>query len=113
MSQLNETQRTMVQQLNGLNPLWRAEFGVRGLIVMDENTLRIPIRVGRKKVNFDLTYDSGEDLYNVKAYKVSDFTKELLRSGVWTEATKAITVLEGKGFFWDQLNDLMKQATEK
>lgn len=118
MSQLNETQRTMLEQLRGLNPLWRGEFGVETIVIVDENTLRFLMKFGRNKVNFDLTYDEGEDLYNAKAYKVNDFLKQFKgfkepTEEEWAEATKAITILDVKGIFWDQLIDEMRQVAKQ
>lgn len=108
----------MLEQLGGLNPIWRGEFGVEVIIIMDENTLRFPMKFGRHRVNFDLTYDFEDDLYNAKAYNVSDFLKQFKGFGPpteeeWAEATRKTTILDVKGFFWDQLIDEMREVAKK
>lgn len=118
MSKLNEVQRTMLEQLNSLNPIWRGEFGVETIVITDENTLRFPMRFGKHRVNFDLTYDRGRDLYNAKAYRVSDFLKQFKgfkkpTEEEWEKATKAITILDVTGFFWDQLVDEMREVAKQ
>jgi len=118
MAKLNETHRTMLGQLRSLNALWRGEFGVKTIIIMDENTLRFPMRFGRHLVNFDLTYDHENDLYNAKAYKVSDFMKQFKgfdppTEREWAKATEAITILDTKGFFWENLVDKMREVAKK
>jgi len=108
----------MLGQLRSLNALWRREFGVKTIIIMDENTLRFPMKFGRHQVNFDLTYDYENDLYNAKAYNVSDFMKQFKGFGPptekeWAEATGKITILDVKGFFWAQLIDEMREVAKK
>ena len=115
MVQLSEIQETMIGQIKSLNPLYRFEYGIKQIVKVKEDTLRFCLRVGRKKINFDITLDTDQDLYNVKAYDIDKLEKDLFKSNdlrpeSYDRFVKASTVLEGDGFFWDQLDDLMRQS---
>ena len=114
---LSEYQQTMLQQLGHLHSYWRGEFGVTQIIKVDEVTLRFPFRVGHRKVNVDLTYDKGADLYNVKATDVNRFMKKTMTFDFnpedWDKVTQECTVLDITGLFWDQLIDTFREIASK
>jgi formylglycine-generating enzyme required for sulfatase activity len=113
-TRLNEIQQTMIDQLKHLNPLWRGEFGVRMIIIMDENTLRFPMAIGRHKVNVDLKYEEGDDLYRISAYDINAFTRKVVRiEGTPTEAQfdqakRDATIYDEGGLFWEDLIDVLR-----
>jgi len=62
--------RTIADQLHALNPQFMDEFGIKQLIEMDPNTLRLHSRTRRGVVNIDIHYDEGPDTYSITAYKI-------------------------------------------
>ena len=108
----------MIQQLNALHPYWRGEFGVDAIIVDGEETLRLPFKIGRRRINVDLTYDHGEDLYNVRAVDVDRFTRQIMNMGTptpeeWEMMTRDATILDSRGLFWDSLIDTFREVAAK
>ena len=114
----SEVQATMIQQLNALHPYWRGEFGVEMIVKDGEETLRLPFKIGRHRVNVDLTYDHGEDLYNVRAVDVDRFTRQIMNMGTptpeeWEMMTRDATILDSRGLFWDSLIDTFREVAAK
>lgn len=57
---------TIAQQVRaGIDPLSRNRFK---FIEVDEQTLRVHLKLGAMVINTDITYDFGSDTYNVKRY---------------------------------------------
>ena len=63
---------TIVEQLNEMETLWMPLYGVKKLIKVDDNTLRLISRAGRGKnqLNIDIAYNPSTDLYDVKVYEI-------------------------------------------
>ena len=69
---ISEVVKTIGEQLTALNPLFQAEFDVKELIAMNENTLRLHSRSKRGIINVDISYNHGSDLYDIKAYRLTN-----------------------------------------
>jgi hypothetical protein len=100
MTQANECQRTILEQLNALNRFFMVEFKVETIVLIDAVTVRLCCRT-RNKINFDVHHDEGADLYNIKAYLLRNYGLDV---------TELINV---EGIFCDQLGDLLRDAHEK
>lgn len=98
MTQLNDVQATILKQLNSLNPLWRSEYRVETILVVDDNTLRLCCRTKERKVNFDIKYKPGPDAYNVTAYLL------------WNHGIGIAKIIEVTDVMWDNLADLLRAA---
>ncbi len=85
----------IAQQLRAINPLYMAEFDVRQLIAIDENTLRLHSRGRRGVINVGIHYNRGSDLYDVKAYR--------LRSA----GLEAKEIYSNSGIYVDQLDPVL------
>jgi len=95
MTKPNTVQKTMLEQLRHLNPLFVAEFNVKTIVLMDANTIRLCCRT-RRKINFDIHYDRGLDLYDVTAHRI-----------IGIGAKK---VVDSKGVMWNKLEALLREA---
>lgn len=93
----NDVQKIILEQLTASNPLWRNEFKVTTIVLMNENAIRLCCRT-KKKINFDIHYDPCMDVYDVKAYLL------------WNHGLGCATVLDSKGVMFDQLMDLLRIA---
>jgi hypothetical protein len=117
MTQISEYQQTMMHQLSHQHSYWRGEFGVKQIIVIDEFTLRFPFRIGSKKVNVDLTFDRGADLYNIKAIDVNRFMRKTMKLDFnpddWDKVTEECTILDVKGLYWNQLIPTFRDIASK
>lgn len=94
LAKVNQVQKTLLEQLKRLNPLYKADFGIENIVIMDDATLRFCAR-NKQKVNIDIHYNSGSDLYDIKAYHIVKFD--------------AKTIFDTPGIFFDQLNDILRQ----
>lgn len=72
-----------------------AEFDVKQLIAMDENTLRLHSRGRRGVINVDIHYNRGSDLYDIKAYRLR---------GAGIDARE---IHSGSGIYVDQLDTVL------
>lgn len=110
----NEIQQTMIDQLKTMHPYWRGEFGVRYVVIMDEKTLRFPMLIGRHKINVDLKYDEGANLYRITAYDIRAFESKVLRiEGTptpeqWKQATKDTTIYDEGDIYAENLIDVFR-----
>ena len=87
-------QKTIARQLQGLNPFFAIQYGVKALVAMsDGRTLRLHTRQSRKIINIDITYDRCLDLYNIKAYRLQNHGLDVK------------TIFDKQGFFFDQLDE--------
>ena len=100
MAKPNTVQRTLLEQLQIQNPFFMTEFHVKGLVLMTKNRIRLCSR-GRRKINIDITYNSGTDLYDVKAYLLLNYGLDLT------------TIYDQTDLFWDQLNTVLKTILEQ
>ena len=97
---LNQVQKTLIQQLQAQNPLFMAKFCITDIVLMNENTIRLHSR-GREIVNIDITYNHGSDLYDIKAYRLRNHGLDV--KPIYGE----------QGFFWDQLNQAIKAILKR
>ncbi len=101
----NTVQRTLIMQLEHLNPMFVVEYNIKAVILMDENTIRLHSKgKGQPTVNIDIKYNIGSDLYEIKAYKIKRFDFRTLDLG----NLDPITIYDETGIFWDQLNDIIQ-----
>lgn len=93
---------TILTQLRVQNPLFRAKYNVRQMMTLDEKGggIRLNTHQNSDTVNIDIIYDSGKDLYEVKAYKFN-LPKMIL------EPKK---VYDSKDIFFDQLDETITEA---
>ena len=56
------------QVMAGIEPASRHRFK---LISVDENTLRVHLKLGKRVLNTDITYEPGPDTYSVKRHKMT------------------------------------------
>jgi len=75
-------------------------YNVQTILIVNETSLRICCRT-RDKINFDIEYDSGEDLYNVNAYLIKNHGLDVEQ------------LLFSSGVYCDQLAELLQQAHKK
>lgn len=92
---INQVQKTFIQQLQVQNPNFLSEFHITNIVLMSENRIRLHHRA-KEIVNIDITYNRGSDLYDVKAYCVRNHGLDVQ------------TIFDEEGFFWDQLNTVIK-----
>ena len=115
---LSEVQKTMIAQLGAMHSYWRGEFGVQMIIKEGEETLRFVCKFGRRKVNIDLVYDWGSDLYKIKALDVDAFTRYVVKMGTptdkeWAEATAKATIYDAGDVFAEDLIDRFRDIASK
>lgn len=100
MAKLNRIQRTLLEQLEIQNRYFLTDFHIKHIVPWDKNTIRICSR-GRRKINIDITYNAGTDLYDVKAYLLRNYGLDLT------------TIYDQEDLFWDQLNTVLKMILEQ
>jgi hypothetical protein len=84
---------TIAQQvLAGIEPFSRKRFK---FIAVDEQTLRVHLKLGERTINTDIRYDFGSDTYGVKRYESQD--------GMLTYKT---TCDHSNGIYCDQLAEI-------
>lgn len=79
--------------------MWRLEYGVDDVVLMDESTVRICSRK-KHKVNIDITL-SALDLYDFKAYMLRHHGLEIA------------VIYNEKGFYCEQLDAILKKIMKK
>jgi len=99
-TELNQVQRTILEQLNSLDPIWRIDYRVETIVTIDENTLRLCCRTKERTVNFDIKYKPVPDSYDVTAYLL------------WNHGLDVATIVEAKDVMWDNLAELLREAHE-
>ncbi len=100
MSELNECQRTILEQLKATEPFFMAVYNVKMVLLTDATTIRLCCRT-RHHINFDIHYDEGLDLYRVTAYLLRDHGLDVYE------------LLNVQEVQWDQLAELLREAHEK
>jgi hypothetical protein len=102
MNKIGEVGKTILEQLKAENPLFRSDYGVKAILLLeDDSGIRLHTKNGRKVINIDIKYDSGSDLYQV------EFHKQKGKYGLTWE-TKTLD-----GVFFDQLNRLIQKELSK
>jgi len=96
---MNTVQRTILDQLRALNPFYLADYEIKDIVTIGENTVRLCMR-GREHVNADITFDRGQDLYNVSAHRLRNHGLDLKK------------IYEIEGIFWEQLDETLKLVVE-
>ena len=91
--------QVLLQQIAALNRLWRLDYGVDNVVLMDESTVRLCSRK-KHKVNIDISLSS-LDLYDVKAYMLRNHG--LLIAVLYDE----------QGFYVEQLDTMLKIVMQK
>lgn len=99
MTKLNRVQQTLIEQLKVQNPSFLSEFNIKNIVLMDKDRIRLCCR-GKEKVNIDISYNRGSDLYDIKAYRLRNYGLDVK------------TIYDQDGFFWDQLNEVIKTILE-
>lgn len=97
--ELNEVQETILKQIKAQEPLFMFIYKVQTVLIVDDSTIRLCCRT-RHKINFEVHYDAGLDLYTVKAWLLRDYGLDLHELLNMTEIQ------------WDQLADLLHRAHE-
>ena len=100
MVELTEVQQTLLEQLRGLNMFFISECNVKTILAID-NGLRLHTKNNGRVVNIDITYDYGNDLYDIKAYSVNSLKAECEQIADFT------------GVFFDQLHELIREILFK
>lgn len=95
LSDLTEVQINLLDQLRGMNRLFIAEYGIKTILTID-NGLRLCTKNNGKVVNIDITYNYGQDLYSMKAYKINGLKAECKE------------MADYEGVFFDQLHELIR-----
>jgi len=95
MTELSEVQKTIIETLTGLNPLWLADYGVLHVLKVGENRLRLHTVNERRKINVDIVYRPGSDLYDLHLFKLG-------------RDPSFVTVLSHYGCYFDELNRLIQ-----
>jgi len=81
----------LVKQLSAMDRMYQYRYGVRNLINMGNDTLRLATKQGRSNaVNVDIKYNSGSDLYDITAYEIN-------------RNMQVKKVYEGDGFYTENL----------
>jgi len=96
---MNTVQRTILDQLRDLNPFYLAGYGIKNIVTIGENTIRLCMR-GREHVNADITFDRGQDLYNIVAHRLRNHGLDCKK------------IYEVEGLFWEQLDETLRLITE-
>ena len=89
----------LLQQLAALNRLWRLDYGIDNVVLMDESTVRLCSR-RKHKINIDISLSS-LDLYDFKAYL-------LRRHGL-----EIAVIYDEKNFGCEQLDTVLKTIMQK
>ena len=95
MIELTEVQQTLIEQLKEMNRFFISEYNVKTILAID-NGLRLHTKNNGRVVNIDITYDYGNDLYDIKAYSVNSLKAECKQIADFT------------GIFFDQLHELIR-----
>ena len=95
MVELTETQETLVNQLKRMNRFFISEYGIKIILTID-NGLRLHTKNNGKVINIDITYNYGQDLYEIKAYKINSFKAECEQ------------IADYEGVFFDQLHEIIR-----
>lgn len=70
---LSRVQQTLLDQLRGLNPLFIGDYGIKAILTIANGMgVRLHSRNRGKVINFDIVYDRGQDLYDLKAFRVNE-----------------------------------------
>jgi len=97
-----EIQRTLLDQLNALNPWFVTVYNVRAILWLEwGNGIRLHTKHGRGAVNIDIVYNAGSDLYDVKAYHVDALKPDLCETIATHEGVNVIELDE-------TINDILK-----
>ena len=97
MVKLTETQQSLLDQLKGMNRLFVIEYNIKTILTID-NGLRLCTKNNGNVVNIDITYDYGQDLYKIKAYKINSLKAECKQ------------IANYEGVFFDQLHELVREV---
>ncbi len=104
MTEMNETQTILMQQLKslGVYSKQKVQRTVFNSNKSDGSTwdIRLCIREPGLVVNVDIGLDRGQYLYDVKGYLIRN-------SGLHIDE-----IYEGDGMFWDQLGDIVDRAVK-
>lgn len=89
-------------QLDEMERLWVPLYGVKQLVKVDDNTLRLCTRSGRgrNQVNIDIKYNPGTDYYDIKAHEIK---RDM---SVWL-------VYDVDGIGWENLPDTLYGITNR
>jgi hypothetical protein len=68
---LSTIQRTLLDQLKALNPLFLSEYGVKAILNdVPQEKSGYGLRLHTKTVNIDIVYMPSVDLYELRAYRL-------------------------------------------
>ena len=95
MIELTGTQQSLLDQLKGMNRLFITEYNIKTILTID-NGLRLCTRNNGTVVNIDITYNYGQDLYKIEAYKINSLKAECKQ------------IANYEGVFFDQLHKLIR-----
>ena len=83
----------------GLDKLTLTGLGLRMLVKMDDNNLRLHFKARKGVINIDIHYDQGLDLYVVKAHKLNPQTLD-------------VKTRESGEVYFDQFAELFREVFE-
>jgi len=95
MVELTEVQQILIEQLKERNQFFIVEYHIKTILTID-NGLRLYTKNNGRVINIDITYDSDNDLYDIKAYSVNSLKAECDQIAVFT------------GVFFDQLHERIR-----
>ena len=98
---INQVQKTILQQMDSLDPVWRIEYMLQTIALVDENTIRLCCRKTNHHVNFDICYRPGPDAYDVQAHLL------------WNHDSDFAKIVDVKEVMWDQLAELLREAHDE
>ena len=104
-----DIQKTIVAQLEHLNPKWRIQYGVTGVFAhRDGRTVEIRMRYNGKSISTTITYDTGLDLYRVKAERLKLRWETSEKLNVRMPYIEREPLYEREGVFWDELDEALR-----
>jgi len=96
MTRLTQVQQKLLNQLKETNSFFRIEYNIKAILAID-NGLRLHTRNKGRVVNIDITYDSGKDLYRIKAYPVNGLKAKVEQIADFTDV------------YFDQLHERIRE----